>query len=205
MTEPEGGLDERQARIVAAAMALFMERGYAGTSTLAIATRARVSKRDLYAAFADKRAILAACIRGRSREFAAPPDLPAPTDRAGLSALLLAYGRGLRQGLADPEVIAAYRLAVQEAGESIEVARTLHEEGREAATVAITALLAASRARGLLGPEAPATVAGVYLSLLVGDMVLQHLLGMAPPETPAESEAHARLATETVLRLYGAG
>ena len=39
-------------------------RGYAGTSTLAIATRARVSKRDIYAVFADKRAILAVGIAG---------------------------------------------------------------------------------------------------------------------------------------------
>ena len=36
-------------RILEAAFAAFMKNGYATTSTLEIATRARVSKRDLYA------------------------------------------------------------------------------------------------------------------------------------------------------------
>jgi len=45
------GSDETgvRARILEAAFAAFMEKGYATTSTLEIATRARVSKRELYA------------------------------------------------------------------------------------------------------------------------------------------------------------
>ncbi|MBN8898220.1 MAG: helix-turn-helix transcriptional regulator, partial [Rhodospirillales bacterium] len=38
--------DRLRSRLLEAASALFLERGYAGTSTLAIATRAHVSKRD---------------------------------------------------------------------------------------------------------------------------------------------------------------
>ena len=38
----------RKERITLAAMPLFLQRGYAGTSTLAIASAARLSKRDLY-------------------------------------------------------------------------------------------------------------------------------------------------------------
>jgi len=36
-------------RIIGAAFAAFMKNGYAATSMLEIATRAKVSKRDLYA------------------------------------------------------------------------------------------------------------------------------------------------------------
>ena len=39
-----------------AAFAALMEKGYARTSTLEIATRARVSKRELYAEFGSKSA-----------------------------------------------------------------------------------------------------------------------------------------------------
>ena len=48
----------RRERIIHAAFGLFRERGYAGTSTLAIASMARVSKRDLYSEFGGTREIL---------------------------------------------------------------------------------------------------------------------------------------------------
>ena len=45
-------------RILTAAFEAFRERGYAATSTLEIATRAHVSKRDLYALVGDKHKML---------------------------------------------------------------------------------------------------------------------------------------------------
>jgi AcrR family transcriptional regulator len=47
---------EVRARILDAAFAAFMKSGYAATSTLEIATRARVSKRELYALVGNKHA-----------------------------------------------------------------------------------------------------------------------------------------------------
>ena len=46
-------------RILAAAMETFMERGFANATTLEIATRARVSKRELYALGGNKEQMLA--------------------------------------------------------------------------------------------------------------------------------------------------
>ena len=53
-------------RILHAAMESFMELGYTEASTLKIATRAQVSKRELYALFGSKQAMLAACIADRA-------------------------------------------------------------------------------------------------------------------------------------------
>src|SRR5262252_6977570 len=50
-------------RILDAAFAAFMKNGYAATSTLEIATRARVSKRELYTEVGNKQEMLIACIR----------------------------------------------------------------------------------------------------------------------------------------------
>jgi AcrR family transcriptional regulator len=47
-------------RILGAALSAFMEGGFAQTSTLEIATRARVSKRELYTLFGNKEAMLVA-------------------------------------------------------------------------------------------------------------------------------------------------
>jgi AcrR family transcriptional regulator len=45
-------------KIVSAAFEAFVERGYAATSTLEIATRARVSKRELYALVGNKQKMM---------------------------------------------------------------------------------------------------------------------------------------------------
>jgi AcrR family transcriptional regulator len=47
-------------RVLAAAFDLFRDHGFSSTSMLDIVTRARVSKRDLYALFKKKHAVLAA-------------------------------------------------------------------------------------------------------------------------------------------------
>ena len=175
----------RRERIIHAAFGLFRERGYAGTSTLAIASMARVSKRDLYSEFGGKREILEACVQERALQFRAPLDLPSPRSRAELVGILVRFGIGLRLGVADPQVIATYRLVVQEALTSPEIAQTLHAEGRMASYRAVVGLMAAAQGNGLLGAGPVELMAAQYLSLLVADLILQHLLGTAPPEDEA--------------------
>jgi AcrR family transcriptional regulator len=60
---------DHQTRILDAASAAFLENGFEFTSTADIAKLARVSKRELYACFADKRAILAAVIARLQQEI----------------------------------------------------------------------------------------------------------------------------------------
>jgi AcrR family transcriptional regulator len=54
--------NNHQARILSAAAEIFLNRGYEETSTAEIARRAKVSKRDLYSNFSDKRDILLAVV-----------------------------------------------------------------------------------------------------------------------------------------------
>jgi AcrR family transcriptional regulator len=54
--------EERHSRILTAALEVFSKRSFGDASTDEIARRAHVSKRDLYAEFPDKHAILAAVI-----------------------------------------------------------------------------------------------------------------------------------------------
>ena len=68
-------------RILEAAFAAFTKSGYATTSTLEIATRAHVSKRELYALVGNKQEMLIACISERAKRFDVPADLPVLRDR----------------------------------------------------------------------------------------------------------------------------
>src|SRR5438128_11356263 len=75
-----------QERILGAAFKAFTQDGYAGTSTLEIARRAKVSKRDLYANFSSKYAVLVACIMNRADRVRLRPDLRNPPRPQGLRA-----------------------------------------------------------------------------------------------------------------------
>src|ERR1700738_412482 len=108
-----------------------MERGYAGASTLEIATRAKVSKRELYAEFGNKAGILEALIASTAARMQAPLALPEATDRAGLAATLPRYGAPALTELPHPAVLAINRLAVAEAGAKSDLGHILDKAGRE--------------------------------------------------------------------------
>ena len=110
-------------RILGAAFKLFVEKGYADTSTLAVATCAKVSKRDLYASVGNKQAMLIACITGRTAKMQLRPVLPVPRGRQQLASILNAYATRLMAEVSHPTVIATFRLAICEATRSPEIAQ----------------------------------------------------------------------------------
>src|SRR5215467_3647034 len=137
-------------RILEAAFAAFMKSGYASASTLEIATRARVSKRELYRLVGNKQEILIACISERAKQLEAPADLPVLCDRETLAQVLVSFGRKLVTEISNPRVIAMFRLAIAEAGRAPEVARALDSVGRETSRAALRKVVAQALASGLL-------------------------------------------------------
>src|SRR5260370_8559975 len=98
-------------RILEAAFAAFMKSGYATTSMLEIATRARVSKRELYALVGNKQEMLIACISERAKRLDVPARLPVLRDRETLEQVLPSFATKLVPSASDPTVIPAFRLA----------------------------------------------------------------------------------------------
>jgi AcrR family transcriptional regulator len=189
-------------RILCAAMEAFIESGYAGTSTLAIARRAKVSKRELYALFGSKQAILAAGIAHRAGRMRVPEKLPRPRTRRMLAALLTRFGGVLLREVCAPEVIAVFRLAILEAARSPEVARALHAGGRQASRAAARAVLAQAQSDGLIGGGELRAMTEQYLALLWGDLLMSVLLRLEDVPSGAALKRRAKRATAAFLRLY---
>jgi AcrR family transcriptional regulator len=143
------GDESVRARILAAAMGTFLEHGFAAATTLEIATRAKVSKRELYAVVGNKQEMLAACIAGRGRRMRLPEGFPSPTDTASLRSALRQYGTTLLRERTDPTVLAVFRLAISESKRSPGIARSLESQGREPAREALRSLLQSARGRRL--------------------------------------------------------
>jgi AcrR family transcriptional regulator len=188
-------------RILTAAFEAFQERGYAATSTLEIATRARVSKRELYALVGNKQQMLIAAIGERARRLRAPADMPRLRDRATLAQVLTAVGTQLVREVSDPTVVAVFRLAIAEAIQAPEVARTLDEIGRETSRAALRNIMSESRAAGLIEGR-PADLAAQFFGLLWRDLMIGLLLGVAERPNPRAIEARARDAAGAFLRLH---
>jgi AcrR family transcriptional regulator len=189
-------------RVLGAAFSAFMERGYERASTLDIATRARVSKRELYTLFDSKHAMLAACIASRTKRMRLPLELPAAGDRKVLAAMLNVFGITILREVCDPKVLAVYRLAIAESDRSPEIARTLDKAGREANHAALVELLTAAQANGLFGAVEPATMAAQFFALVWGGLLVRLLLRVSNVPKPAELEQQVRAATEALLALY---
>jgi len=195
-----GQVPDRQ-RILGAAFSAFMAKGYAETSTLEIATRARVSKRALYELVGNKQEMLVACISERAQRLRVPTDLPEPRDRETLSRALAAIGTQLLREVSDPIVIAVFRLAIAEAVRAPEVARALDSIGGEASRGALREIMTRAQRTGILSGD-PLEMAEHFAGLLWGNLMVGLLLRVVDRPSPREFARRARNATAAFLQLY---
>ena len=206
VVKPRAATDDEapiRQRILEAAFSAFMERGFAETSTLAIATRARASKRELYAQFGSKQEILAACIAARAKRLRMPADWPDLRDRETLARVMTAFGTNLLREISDPTVIAVFRLAIAEAVRAPEVASALNDVGIAASRDALRELMTRARAARLVSGE-PAEMAEHFVGLLWGSQMVNLLLRVVDRPAPREIARRAEVATAAFLRAYPA-
>jgi AcrR family transcriptional regulator len=201
---PIDALPERRRAILLAAVGVLMEKGYARASTLEIATRARISKRELYAEFGSKRGILEALIDSGSAEMQVPLAPAEIGDCHALAAALTAYGTAVLSTLSNPYVLAMYRLAIAEAPGNTELGEILDARGREPNRRALVEIVRRGQAAGFIGSGDPGRVAHEFFSLLIGDLMVWLLVGVAEPPAPADIRAKAETATAAVVALHPA-
>jgi AcrR family transcriptional regulator len=201
-TGQPGSEEPLRSRILTAAFIAFKQHGYAQASTLEIATRARVSKRELYAQFGNKQQMLVACISERARRMRLPADRPAIRDRQDLEKALAEFGAVLLREISDPDVIAVFRLAIAEADRSPEVAQALDAHGRRASAAALREMLEQARSAGLLETADSAAACDQFFALLLGDLVMSLALGLAERPGSKEIRGRAREAAEAFLQLH---
>jgi AcrR family transcriptional regulator len=192
---------EVRGRILEAAFTAFTKHGYAASSTLEIATRARVSKRELYALVGNKQEMLIACIGARAKRLQPSADLPMPRDRETLARVLVSLGTQLLHETTEPIVIAVFRLAIAEAVNAPEVAQTLDSIGRETSRAALRQVMTQALTSGMLHGRAP-DLAEQFGGLLWGNLMVSLLLGVAARPTSREVAARARAATAAFLQLH---
>jgi AcrR family transcriptional regulator len=193
---------EKRRRILTAAFAAFMELGYSDTSTLEIASRAKVSKRELYALVGSKEDLLVASISERvTRMRSLPADTLKLRDRESLRRMLDAFGARLLTEATHPAVVGVHRLAIAEANRAPEVARLLQSTGRQAIRAALKSVLVEARSAGLITGD-PAELCEQFMGLLWGDLMINLLLRSVETPDPAEIKRRAASAALSLMKLH---
>lgn len=159
--------ESRPAELLAAALELFVERGYAATRLDDIASRAGVSKGTLYLYFANKEELFKALVRenivallDRFRAEIAESDAPSGELIGRFMQTWWSSFGGTRLG-------GIAKLMVAEAGNFPEVARFFHDEVIEPNGQLLGSILARGIARGEFRPIDVETAVHLWIAPLV--------------------------------------
>jgi len=190
-------------RILSAAFQSLKDNGFSGTSTLEIATRAHVSKRELYTLFSSKDEILLACIAERASAISGSiSELPEPGTAQELFGVLGELGFRLLKGFTRPDVLTACRFAIARSGDLPEVARIIDRNGRRASRDALAAVIDRAVSRGLLKSSETRQMVRTYLGLLWSDLQVGLLLGVLRPPAEDEVKLFSEQAAREFLAIY---
>lgn len=191
----DDGKAKRQAQIEQAAYDVMEDKGYAGTSMLAIARRARASNETLYNWYGDKTGLFRALVRRNAAEVTALLD--AQIDAAdSVSTTLRRVGPMLLELVTSDRAVALGRAAAADATGTL--GRAISDEGRGSVAPRIATLLERGRQEGMFDFEDADTACETYLSLLIGDLQIRRVVGRMP-----QPDAAARIGrAETALRQF---
>lgn len=199
MTAPRDRVDSRRAAILDAAGKLFMTRGFANTTTLDIARAAGVSKRDLYASFPTKDAVLGALVSNRIERMAVAVDLGRPQSRDGALATLSAFAGALVRFLFSADALGLYRLAIAGTDRQPEIGQALVDSGIRATTDRVATYLAEAAAAGHLTLATPPEAARAFLAVAIGATQMQRLLDPRLEPASVDIDAQVTLALAVLL------
>ncbi|MEQ8479644.1 MAG: TetR/AcrR family transcriptional regulator [Hoeflea sp.] len=188
----------RQAQIEQAAYQVLEQKGYAATSMLAIARKARASNETLYNWYGDKTGLFRALVVRNADAVRQMLEAALAEDAPPL-ATLETLGPGLLALLTSSRAVQLNRAAA--ADPTGELGAVIAEKGRETVAPLIGSVLERARAGGLVDYETTEEAVGLYLDLLVGDLQIRRVIGRAPAPDEAAIAVRARRALDRFLLL----
>ena len=212
-----GGLSDRsrrkRAQIIQAAGTLFLEAGYGATSMDAIAAKAGVSKRTVYAHFANKEALFIAIMDRRCAELSGldPDATERPADGVGrifdgldptdLEAALRRIGTRFLDIVLSEDPMRLFRVVVAEAERFPELGRLYHGFGPAPMVRRLSALFGEAEAAGRLTlDDTPEGCAWRFLGDLKEPRHLMMALGVEPPPSETEKRHYVETAVRRLLK-----
>jgi TetR/AcrR family transcriptional regulator, mexJK operon transcriptional repressor len=196
---PEGQESHRQ-RILDAASEVFLECGFDQTSTAEIARRAKVSKRELYLHFADKRALLAAVITELQTSMQSRMNVSWSSNE-DMETILRKSATAIHDFILSERFGKLVRIVAAESYHDPAVARQFFELGPMAGRKATARFMKTQMEEGRLRKADPLKAADDFLDLVVGAQLMTAvILGQVDPL--ARKREHVHHSVEVFLMIY---
>lgn len=186
LDRPSPRSEERRREILSAALTVFAEKGYAGTSIDDLARAVGLSKAGLYAYFASKEELFGAVLSSTPQMDAARDLLSGatgrgrPTDPEGV---FREFARGFLRVYDEPARLALLRLVLAEGGRSPDLAETFLAATVEQGSGLIGGVLAQF---GYGSPAEMQPVARAWIGMLFSWVILNRVLSREPRQPKGE-------------------
>ena len=199
----ESTLDgSRDEEILRAAFDVFTEKGFHDATMLDVAKRARASKATLYGRFAGKEALFKALVAWGTRQGAEALSSIAADETPDPLAALNRYATRLLSQMLQPEKLALFRIAVAEGARLPEVGAIYSNATRDHGVALGRKLAARLIEARIVQIDEPEAFGHAFMGLLQGELFTRALLGVIPPPSEAEIEAHAHAAMSRLVRAF---
>jgi TetR/AcrR family transcriptional regulator, mexJK operon transcriptional repressor len=189
-----GKSDRKRRAILQAGKAVFLRRGFGGTTMDAVAATARVSKMTVYRHFGSKEDLFAGVITELCGQIV-EDELEQMLERSPPEALC-AYARKIMAIVFAPGTVELHRIVVAESRRFPKLGRYFYANGPEMCIATLAAYLKRNRNNPKFKVRNPRRAAEEFLELLRGYAHLRVLLGIE--KTPPAQEIDARI--ESAIR-----
>ena len=190
--------ERRQAAILKAATAVFIDRGFAGATLDDVIARSGGSRATIYAQFGNKEGLFAAIIGELCARMLIPLSDAIQAGRAPLLALT-DFAVPFMRTLMTPTSLALYRLVIAEGHRFPELAERVFRAGPDAAATRVADYLRNETARGRLRVDRPDVAARAFLEMIKGDLHTRALFSLTPMASTREIDRCARDAVRLFL------
>lgn len=203
--EDNGELDNpKAARIVEAAIGVFLEAGYEATSMDRVAASAGVSKATVYAHFQSKEGLFAA-IMGRETRRRARSIVPVLAPDLPVRESLQRVGESFLRFVTSESAVKTLRVVAAESARFPELGRLFFDSGPAVTREALTGFFVRAGESGRLDVPDPARAAEQFMAAATGQLHLRLVLGMKPALTEDEIRVRVAEAVDLICRAYAPG
>jgi AcrR family transcriptional regulator len=179
LSRPRG--EKRRAQILDAALAVFLEHGYAGATIELVVQRAGASKATIYSFFGGKEGLFDALVDERAeRVLAGFPDIDGGI--VNVRAALTNIGQRYLDVVMAPDVIALWRLIIAEGPRFPELVKDVYHVGQDRVTGRLAKALRTWATRARIRPVDPDRIATQFFAVVRGDLHMRALSGLLPDD-----------------------
>ena len=172
--------EDRPDEVLDAALALFVEQGYAHTSVAQIARDAGISKGAVYLYFPSKQAILEGLVRRAVTPVADRALAQASLARGDLRTTLTAALTAIVSALSDPKLYAIPKIVIREAVVAPEIAEMYRNAVLDRVLPVATELIRQGIDSGQLRPVDPDLTLRTIMGPIVLHLLLAEIFGIRP-------------------------